>query len=113
MLKDGCIVIPLKESTIGSLSLKTNCIEYKLNPLQHCDIKAFGEVMAIKPVKEKDHLILVAYESGHVALWDIRKQSFLNSYLIEDCPMALDVDGSMMRGILGSSSNNLHVIIVK
>lgn len=64
--------------------------------------------MFIKPLKN-ERLVLVGYEGGKLFLWDLRQRSILSSLTIETCPMALDFDSVLMKGIIGGPSNQLQV----
>ncbi|XP_076162771.1 guanine nucleotide-binding protein subunit beta-like protein 1 isoform X2 [Ptiloglossa arizonensis] len=99
------IFVPLKKSNIGILSSSTFNVELKLNP---SNFENLGEVMFIKPLKN-ERLVLVGYEGGKLFLWDLRQRSILSSLTIETCPMALDFDSVLMKGIIGGPSNQLQV----
>ncbi|XP_054001009.1 guanine nucleotide-binding protein subunit beta-like protein 1 [Hylaeus anthracinus] len=99
------IFVPLKESNVGILSSSTFNVELKLNP---SNFKKLGEVMFIKPLKN-EKLVLVGYEGGKLILWDVRQKSVLSFLAIQTCPMALDFDTVLMKGIIGSPSDQLQV----
>ena len=99
------IVVPLKESNVGLLSKNTFKVNLKLNP---SDFEKLGDVMVIKPLKD-EKLILVGYEGGKLILWDVRQKSSLSSLTVETCPIALDFDTTLMKGIIGGPSNQLQV----
>ncbi|XP_076234216.1 guanine nucleotide-binding protein subunit beta-like protein 1 isoform X2 [Calliopsis andreniformis] len=99
------IIVPIKESNVGLLSTDTFNVELKLNPSK---FEKLGDVMVIKPLKN-DKLILVGYEGGKLILWDIRQKSTLDVLPVETCPMALDFDTTLMKGIIGNPSDQLQV----
>ncbi|XP_034180201.1 guanine nucleotide-binding protein subunit beta-like protein 1 [Osmia lignaria lignaria] len=99
------ILVPLKESTIGLLSLNTFNVELKLNS---SNFEKLGEVMVIKPLRN-EKLVLVGYEGGKLILWDIRNKSSLSSLTIESCPMSLDFDTVLMKGIIGGPSDQIQI----
>ncbi|CAK9807399.1 Guanine nucleotide-binding protein subunit beta-like protein 1 [Anthophora plagiata] len=99
------IFVPLKDSTVGMLSSNTFNIELKLNSSKFDNL---GEVMVIKPLKN-EKLILAGYEGGKLILWDIRQKSILSSLIIETCPMALDFDTALMKGIIGGPSDKIQI----
>ncbi|CAK9822052.1 hypothetical protein ANTRET_LOCUS661 [Anthophora retusa] len=87
------------------LSPNTFNIELKLNSSK---FENLGEVMVIKPLKN-EKLVLAGYEGGKLILWDIRQKSILSSLIIETCPMALDFDTTLMKGIIGGPSDKIQV----
>ncbi|CAK9822053.1 Guanine nucleotide-binding protein subunit beta-like protein 1 [Anthophora retusa] len=99
------IFVPLKDSTVGMLSPNTFNIELKLNSSK---FENLGEVMVIKPLKN-EKLVLAGYEGGKLILWDIRQKSILSSLIIETCPMALDFDTTLMKGIIGGPSDKIQI----
>lgn len=66
--------------------------------------------MAIKPLKN-EKLVLIAYEVGKLILWDVRQNKILSSLTVETCPMALDFDTTLMKGVIAGPSDNLQVKI--
>ncbi|XP_015602838.1 guanine nucleotide-binding protein subunit beta-like protein 1 [Cephus cinctus] len=111
MLSEDILLVPLKESSIGAFSLKTCSIEYKLEPSQLTEgATNLGEVMTLKPIVLQDkELVLISYESGDIALWDISAKKVINWLKVESCPMAVEFDMSHMRGIVGSPTEKLQV----
>lgn len=103
------ILIPLDHSAVGMLSLKTFQMESTLDPSKLSHNNKLGTVMAMKPLMDINGLVLVAYESGQILLWDIRKNDVLSSLSVEQYPMTFDFDISLMQGILGSASEKLEV----
>ncbi|XP_033356961.1 guanine nucleotide-binding protein subunit beta-like protein 1 [Bombus vosnesenskii] len=99
------IFVPVKESTVGILSLNTFSVELKLNS---CNFKNLGEIMAIKPLKN-EKLVLVAYEAGELILWDVRQSKVLSSLTVETCPMALDFDTTLSKGAIAGPTNNIQI----
>lgn len=104
------VSVPLESSMVGMLSLKTLNIESTLNPRKLPYSDKLGEVMAMKPLINNSDLVLVAYESGKLLLWDMRMNNVLSSLSVEPYPMTFDFDISLMRGILGSASDKLEVL---
>ncbi|XP_012261678.2 guanine nucleotide-binding protein subunit beta-like protein 1 [Athalia rosae] len=106
------LLIPLPNSVIGALSLKTLDIVYKLDPSNLPSGKPpapLGEVMSIKPVGLQGNiLVLAAYEGGQVALWDIKEKSIISWLDIQECALTLDFDVNLMRGIVGSVADKLQ-----
>ncbi|XP_006608647.1 guanine nucleotide-binding protein subunit beta-like protein 1 [Apis dorsata] len=105
VFSDNEIFIPLKESTVGILSSITFNIELKLNT---SNFQNLGEIMAIKPLKN-EKLVLIAYEIGKLILWDVRQNKILNSLTVETCPMTLDFDTTLMKGVIAGPSDNLQI----
>ncbi|XP_031848046.1 guanine nucleotide-binding protein subunit beta-like protein 1 [Nomia melanderi] len=104
-LSQNQLLVPLKESKVGILSTRTFSMELELNS---SNFKNLGEVMVIKPLKD-EKLVLIGYECGKLILWDIRQKKTLNYLTTEQCPMALDFDTTLMKGIIGGPSNQLQV----
>ncbi|OXU22322.1 hypothetical protein TSAR_012067 [Trichomalopsis sarcophagae] len=104
------LLIPLNESRIGLFSLKTLKTEIELNP-DHClpDMKSLGQVMAIKPFVNESQYVLVAYDGGQMSLWDLRSKKILSSLEVEQCPMSIDYNSTLVHGIVGSPCDNLEV----
>lgn len=111
VLLEDSILVPLKNSVIGLFSLKSSEIEEELDPLKvaECETKQLGELMSIKPCIQDQKLVLAAYESGDIALWDLRMKSILSWLKIEQCPFSIDLDETLKLGIVGSSTNKLEV----
>lgn len=100
--------IPLKDSRVGLFSMKTLKTESELNPRNIKDSKPLGEVMVIKPLADPRY-VLVAYEGGQLALWDIKVKDILSWLPTELCPMTVDFDDFLKKGIIGSPSNIIQV----
>lgn len=107
------MLIPLNNSVVGTLSLKTFKVESTLDPSKLSYSNKLGTVMAMKPLADMNGLILVAYEGGQLLLWDMRKNNVLSSLTVEHYPMTFDFDTSLMQGILGSASEKLEVLLKK
>ncbi|XP_015520249.1 guanine nucleotide-binding protein subunit beta-like protein 1 [Neodiprion pinetum] len=108
-LSSDQILIPLENSVIGALSLKTLDVAYKLDPHQVSSPKALGEVMSFKPLDvQGKKLVIVAYESGQIAVWDLNARNILSWFSIEECPLTVDFDVNLMRGIVGSVTDKLQ-----
>ena len=107
------MLVPLKNSSIGLFSLTTSEMEQELDPkkLSDCENKPLGEIMSLKPCMQDPKLVLAAYESGDIALWDLRMKSILSWLKIESCPFAVDFDETLNFGILGSASDKLEVLV--
>ncbi|XP_029162777.1 guanine nucleotide-binding protein subunit beta-like protein 1 [Nylanderia fulva] len=104
----NAMLVPLDSSMVGILSLKTFNIESTLDPSKLSYNDKLGAVMAMKPL-EINNLILVVYEGGKLLLWDTKKNDVLSSLTVEQYPMTLDFDVSLMQGILGSASEKLEI----
>lgn len=111
VLCEDSIFVPLRNSVIGLFSLKSSEIEVELDSqkLAESEIKQLGELMSIKPCVQDQKLVLAAYESGDIALWDLRMKSILSWLKIEQCPFSIDLDETLKLGIVGSSTNKLEV----
>lgn len=109
-LDQDLILVPLKNSVIGALSLKNLDIVYELDTSSFEEQPKLGEVMAIKPINcfEKNY-VLASYESGHTGLWDLRERRVVDWLKIEECPMAINFDDYWMRGVIGSPNDKLEV----
>ncbi|XP_014475313.1 PREDICTED: guanine nucleotide-binding protein subunit beta-like protein 1 [Dinoponera quadriceps] len=103
------ILIPLDSSVVGMLSLKTLNVESTLDPSKLSYHNQLGTVMAVKPLRHMNELILIAYEGGQLLLWDMKKHDVLSSLNVEHFPMTFDFDVSLMQGILGSASDKLEI----
>lgn len=110
MVSPDEILIPLKNSVIGALSLKTFEVVYKLDPSQISVQKSLGEVMSFKRISlQGTELIIAAYESGQIAVWDVNARNVISWFSIEECPLTVDFDVNLMRGIVGSVTDKLQV----
>ncbi|XP_012534544.1 guanine nucleotide-binding protein subunit beta-like protein 1 [Monomorium pharaonis] len=105
----NAMLIPLDNSVVGMLSLKTFKVESTLDPSKLSYNNKLGTVMAIKSLADMNDLVLVAYEVGQLLLWDMRKNDVLSSLTVEHYPMTFDFDASLMQGILGSASEKLEI----
>lgn len=66
--------------------------------------------MVIKSVDTPENAyVLVSYESGHTALWDLRERTVVSWMKIDECPMAVSFDNYWMRGVIGSPADKLEV----
>ncbi|XP_063993888.1 guanine nucleotide-binding protein subunit beta-like protein 1 [Diachasmimorpha longicaudata] len=109
ILSEDLVLLPLPSSNVGVYSLKSNSIVNKLDPSQISTSKPLGEVMAIKNCGLQNNIILVAYESGAIAAWNVKEMA-VNSWLETDtCPMAMTFDNYWMRGIIGYPTDKLEV----
>ncbi|XP_076390491.1 guanine nucleotide-binding protein subunit beta-like protein 1 isoform X2 [Megachile rotundata] len=99
------ILVPLKESSFGILSLDTFNVELKFSS---SNFEKLGDVMAIKFLKNKQ-LVLVGYEGGKLILWDVRNKNILSSLTVETCPMSLDFDTVLMKGVIGGPSDQIQI----
>ncbi|XP_043279013.1 guanine nucleotide-binding protein subunit beta-like protein 1 [Venturia canescens] len=104
------VLVPLKNSVIGALSLKSLDIVYELDSSLFEDQPKLGQVMAIKPINcfERNY-VLASYESGHTGLWDLRERRVVGWLKINECPMAINFDDYWMRGVIGSPSDKLEI----
>lgn len=110
VLTDDLILLPFANSQVGILSLKTQEIVYKLDASQFSVTKPLGEVMAIKHCGlENNNIVLVAYESGAIALWETKEKMVLSWLDTETCPMAMNFDNYWNRGIIGNPTDKLEV----
>ncbi|XP_011497853.1 PREDICTED: guanine nucleotide-binding protein subunit beta-like protein 1 [Ceratosolen solmsi marchali] len=106
---EDAIYIPLNESRVGLFSLKTLKTEIELSPISHSEANLFGHVMAIKPCMDESKYALITYDGGQILLWDIRSKKILSSIKIEQCPMNIDFNTSLMHGIIGSPADYLQI----
>ncbi|XP_034939508.1 guanine nucleotide-binding protein subunit beta-like protein 1 [Chelonus insularis] len=109
ILNNDILLIPLPNSCVGALSLKTQKVIYNLDPTQLSETKPLGEVMAIKCCGDENNIVLVAYESGAIALWDVKEKAAISWLNTESCPMALTFDKYWMRGIVGNPTDKMEV----
>lgn len=86
-------------------------MEIKLDPLALID-KQVGEVMCMSKVQGCEQLLIVAYESGNIALWDTKARDVLSWLKIDDCPMAIAFDNFWKHGIVGSPNDKLEVKVI-
>lgn len=112
-MTDDIVLIPLSNSQVGALSLKTQEIVYKLDTSDISQSKPLGEVMAIKNCMLENNIILVAYESGVIGLWDVRKRSVHHWLDTKSCPMAMSFDNYWMQAIVGNPTDKLEVIAIE
>ncbi|KAF7994105.1 hypothetical protein HCN44_011374 [Aphidius gifuensis] len=107
-LSNDLMLIPLAKSNVGIFSLKTFEIIRKLESSKIP--KELGEVMAIKNCGiDNKNIVLVGYESGTIASWDIDNGSVNNLLENESCPMTINFDNYWMRGIIGSPTDKIDV----
>ncbi|XP_058798115.1 guanine nucleotide-binding protein subunit beta-like protein 1 [Phymastichus coffea] len=103
------LIIPLNDSKTGLFSLKTLKTEIELNPLSLPNAKSLGMVMAIKPYIDESKYVFIAYDGGLIYMWDLRTKKMLSSLEVEQCPMAIDFNATLMHGIVGSPCDNLQI----
>lgn len=108
ILSEDVIIVPLKNSNIGLYSTKSLDMITMLNCEEISCGKNLGEVMAIKPLSSENQQVLIAYELGLLALWDIRARKVLHCMYVESFPMTLDFETKNMQGIVGFPSNKLQ-----
>jgi len=107
---EDILLVPLPNSIVGALSLKTFDIVYKLESSTSDNALSLGEVMVIKILDSPENsYVLVSYESGHTALWDLREKKVVSWLKIDECPMAINFDNYWMKGIIGSPSEKLEI----
>ncbi|CAH0382367.1 unnamed protein product [Bemisia tabaci] len=99
------------DSLIQIFSLETYT---NLFSLKNDSAEKLGEVMALRFTTIEGKLFLLAvYENCSLFLWDMQRKTILSKLKIsEECPMALDYDESSMRGICGSSDENLSLFTI-
>ena len=107
------IFVPLNDSQIGLFSLKSLKTEIILKPYDTFETKSLGMVMAMKPCLDKSKYLLAAYDGGLLVLWDIRTKKILSSLEVEQSPMCMDFNSTIMYGIVGSPCDNLQVSFMK
>lgn len=74
--------------------------------------KPLGEVMAIKNCSLENNIILIAYESGDIAAWNIKDRVIVSWLNTDSCPMTINFDNYWMRGIIGNPTDKLEVIVI-
>ncbi|KAH0546259.1 guanine nucleotide-binding protein subunit beta-like protein 1 [Cotesia glomerata] len=109
ILTDDIILLPLPNSQVGALSLTTQEFVYKLDPMVSKVPKPLGEVMAIKNCSLENNIILIAYESGDIAAWNIKDRVIVSWLNTDSCPMTINFDNYWMRGIIGNPTDKLEV----
>ncbi|KAI4487650.1 hypothetical protein M0802_011963 [Mischocyttarus mexicanus] len=109
ILSEDVIVAPLNNSNVGLYSTKSSDMITMLNSEQVSNGKKLGEIMAIKPLPSNYQQVLVIYEVGLLALWDIKARKAIHSMNIESCPMTLDFETKNMKGIIGFYSDKLQI----
>ena len=77
----------------------------------------FGTVMAVKLIEISDEapLVLGAYESGMVCLWDLSTGKLLHAAKLvagEDSPLTIDYDVVSNRGVIGTTADQIVVFSV-
>lgn len=93
--------------------MKTHEIVRKLEPSKVSLPKELGEVMTVKNCKlENKNVVIVGYESGVVASWDVDSMSVNNWLKYDSCPMTVCFDSHWMRGIIGSPADKLDASIL-
>ncbi|KAK0162166.1 hypothetical protein PV327_008526 [Microctonus hyperodae] len=112
IMTDDIVLIPLSNSQVGALSLKTQEIVYKLDALEILQSKPLGEVMAIKNCMLENNIILVAYESGVIGLWDVKRRNVHYWLDTKSCPMAMNFDNHWMQAIVGNPTDQLEVFLL-
>lgn len=99
----GCILCPESNSVINIMTCDGDVIGTLLNTLQ---VKT-GEIMTVKYITMIDNeYVIVTYESGILALFQINVGKISEIAITKDCPMAMDFDG-ITTGVLGTSGDTI------
>lgn len=107
LLFNGILYCPVREAKMQLIPINAKEPTLKFSFQENDQL---GEIMAFKVVKlEFSTFLLIAFESGHLYLWDQEKRLKVNEMKFEDCPMALDFDATTMKGILGNQSEKVWV----
>lgn len=74
------------------------------------DSNQLGNLMCLKhiPVADRDY-VLACYESGDFVTWDLQSHQVVDCKRFDECPMTVDYDPVMNRGVFGGPSDKLGV----
>lgn len=102
----NCIAIPSDvTSQVDIYDCKTHNSIGFLKPCS--DQSKYGMCMSIKPVQDERHIV-IGYENGSVALWDIRCLKMINSCSFhQESVMCMDFSPGFMKGLSGSVDNKI------
>lgn len=99
----GCILCPESNSVIRLVTHDGHVNGTLLNESE----ANTGEIIALKCIKVLDNeYIIVTYETGILALFQMNTGKISEAVITKDCPMALDFDG-ISTGILGTSGDTV------
>ncbi|KAK3098009.1 hypothetical protein FSP39_015278 [Pinctada imbricata] len=100
----GYIVLPSRQTSV--------CDVYRMETLTKLDelkpgAEKFGFVMCITSMKD-NKTVLIGYENGSIALWDISKCKLLNSVKVfEESVLCVDYQSDLNKGFCGSVTNKI------
>lgn len=96
-----------EESKVEIFDLMDKKKVCELNPKKKDDTNKYGMCMAIRSIKGNENEILVGYENGAVALWDMREMSIIDSMLVFAEMVMCLCCGSSGHGWSGSATKQL------
>lgn len=107
------VIVPRNENQVEVLDSRTLDPVILLAPF-HEHGAPFGTVMALKLIEISAEAVLVvaAYESGMVCLWDLNTGKLLHAAPLvagEESPLTVDYDVATNRGLIGTTSEQIVV----
>lgn len=113
------VVVPRNDSQVEVLDGSTLEQHILLEPLDEHG-PPFGTVMAVKLISLTDGsaeavVVLGAYESGMVCLWDLMTGKQLHAAKLvtgEDSPLTVDYDPVSNRGLIGTTADQIVVFSI-
>lgn len=101
-----CIFLPAENADVKALDLQSLTITHTFSSSP----KNVGEVMILKCTKYCcKEILLTAYESGDIYLWDSTKGVQISCFKLDNVPMALDFDEENGKGICGTEADSAIV----
>lgn len=102
------IAVPsTKESEVEIIDITNKKNVCRLNPKKNDDTNKYGMCMAITSMKGNENEILIGYENGTIALWDLRERCLIDSIIIYKEMLMCLCCNSSGHGWSGSVSNQL------
>ncbi|XP_037777614.1 guanine nucleotide-binding protein subunit beta-like protein 1 isoform X1 [Penaeus monodon] len=84
--------------------------KYKICSLVPQDAKSRGSLMQVVWLNTAEHIQpLIAYESGHISLWDWSNTSLISETRVNDNPICLSFHNDSKTGIVGTASEKVFV----
>lgn len=72
-----------------------------------------GSLMQVRWVKAaRNNSLLVAYESGHISLWNWENSSIITEVHVSENPLCLTFDDNIQIGIIGTASEKVFIFCI-
>ncbi|XP_045614170.1 guanine nucleotide-binding protein subunit beta-like protein 1 isoform X2 [Procambarus clarkii] len=85
----------------------------KISCLMPLDARSRGSLMQVRWVKVGTSVsLLVAYESGHLSLWNWNTSSVVTEAQVTDNPICLTFDDKSQIGIIGTASEKVFIFSI-